>query len=134
DTYDWPHPHLKYHILRLALRHDHLTLRPHAGILQCDSVDNRRDVVREIRQANPINTISWASVVDDRLPLNEPRRRRFDGTARFRVGAVPAGPLAAGVLRVSRASKKLPPWLIRIGRRLGGGSRRRTPPLQAAPL
>ena len=120
----WRRRHLEHHRRRLARRHTHLALRPHSRILQCDSVDDRRDVARQIRQANPINTTSWASVVDDRLPLNEPRRRRFDGTARFRVGAVPAGPLAAGVLRVSRAYKKLQAWFIRIGRRLGGGGRR----------
>src|SRR5260370_10822708 len=102
----WRRRRPERHSRRLTRRYAGLTLRPYTGILQRDSVDDRRDVARQIGQADPINAVSRPAVVDDGLPLNEPRRWRFHGAARFRIGAVPAGPLTAGVLGVSRADKK----------------------------
>jgi len=65
----------------LARRDAGLALRSHTGILQGDSVDDRRDIARQIRQIYPIDAIAWAAVVNDRFPLNEPRGWRFRRSA-----------------------------------------------------
>src|SRR6266403_2105593 len=130
----WRRRRLEHYGRRLARRHAGRALRPHPGILQGDSVDDRRDIARQIRQAHPIDAVSRASVTDDGLPLNKPCRWRFRRAARFRIGTVPAGPLAAGVFRVSRTHKKFQTRVIRLGKRFCRGSRRAVPPLEAARL
>src|SRR5882762_8123577 len=107
--------HLERHRRGLARRDAGLALRAHTGILHRDSVNGRCDIAWQIRQAYPINPVTGAAVVNDRFPLNEPRRWRFYRGARFRVWAEPARPLAARILRVSRAHKKLHPRLTRQG-------------------
>src|SRR3981081_3885794 len=72
--------------------------------------------------------------MDDALPLNKTRRWRFRRAPQFRIRAVPAGPLAAGVFRVSRSHKEFQTRVIRRGRRFCRGGRRAVPPLEAAPL
>jgi hypothetical protein len=51
--------------------------------LQDDGVDDRSDVAREIREADPVYAVAGTAVVDYRAPLNETGGRSFDGRARF---------------------------------------------------
>src|SRR5258708_13948948 len=113
----WRRRSLQYHRRWLVRRNAGLALGPHSGILERDSIDDRRDVTRQIGQADPVNAIARTSIVDDGLPLHESRRWCFNSRARFRIGAVPAGPLTPRVFRISRAHKKLHTRFIR-GRRL----------------
>src|SRR6266576_392039 len=97
----WGGRHLQCHWCRLARRDTGLALRPHAGLLQRDSINHRRYVAWQIRQTYPINAVAGATVVNDCLPLHEPRWWCFGCAARFRVWAEPARPLTAGIFRVS---------------------------------
>src|SRR5712692_607478 len=125
---------LQSHIRRLTGRNAGLALRSHSGILKHDSIDNWRDIARQVGEADPVNSIAWSPVVDDGLPLHEPRRWCFHGSARFRIAAIPAGPLAARVFRISRAHKKFQTRFIRMTQSFCTLGRWRTPPLDAAPL
>src|SRR5258708_4529789 len=98
--------HLQSHICRLARRNDCLALCAHARILKDDSIDDWRDVARQIRETDPIDAVARASIVDDGLPLCKPRRGRFHRAARFRIRAVPAGPFAARSFAIAGAVKK----------------------------
>src|SRR5229473_107376 len=61
----WSGRQLERYRRRLARGEDGLALRPDAGILKSDSVDDRRDVARQVRQAHPIDAVARPAVVDD---------------------------------------------------------------------
>lgn len=97
----------------LAGRQDCTGLRANAGILKDDGVDNRSDVAREIREADPVNAVAWAAIVNDSFPLEEASARRFGGRAGFRIRSEPAGPFSAGIFGVAGADEKFEARLTR---------------------
>src|SRR5713226_4080861 len=77
----WRRWHFESHWRWLVRRDAGLALGPHSGILKHDSIDDRRDIARQIRQAHPIDPVAQSSIVDDGLPLHEPRRWRLHRAA-----------------------------------------------------
>ena len=122
--------------MALARRDDRIALHAHAGILHDDGVDDRRDVARKIGEADPVDAVAGAAVVDDGFPLEESRARSFNGAAGFRIRAEPARPFLAGIFGVAGAHEKFQARLARgaCGFCASGSRWRRTPPVDASPL
>src|SRR4029077_16150711 len=131
----WRRRHLEGHARRLTGRNDRGGLCADAWVLQDDGINDRSDVSRQVGEADPVNPIAGAAIVDDGFPLEESRARSFDGAARFRIRAEPAGPFLAGIFGVARADEELEARFTGSfrGLRRCGGSRRRAPPFEASP-
>src|SRR5260370_19137704 len=69
----WRRWSLECHGRWLVRRDAGLALCPNSGVLKHDPIDDRRDIARQIGQVHPIDAIARSSVVDDGLPLHEPR-------------------------------------------------------------
>ncbi len=109
--------HLQVDRLLLAGLYKSDALNAHARILHDDGINDRRDVVREIGQADPVDAIAGAAIVDHGLPLDETRGRCLSRTARLGIRAKPTGPFFPGVFRVAGAHEK---FGARLARRRSG--------------
>src|SRR5258708_23706857 len=67
----WRRRSLQYHRRWLVRRNAGLALGPHSGILERDSIDDRRDVTRKICHANSDITIARTSIVAYGTPLHK---------------------------------------------------------------
>src|SRR5260370_42438267 len=65
----------------LAALDDDIGLRAYAGILPSDSLDDRRDIVREISEGDPGDAVPGAALVNCGFPLPERSGRGFGRAA-----------------------------------------------------
>src|SRR5260370_1314378 len=87
---------------------DDTSLRAYAGILHSDSLDDRRDIVREIREADPVDAVTGTAIVNHGFPLHEASGRAFGAAAGFRIRTEPARPFLARIFVVAGAGEEAP--------------------------
>src|SRR5260370_14668893 len=90
----------------LAALDDDIGLRAYAGILHSDSLDDRRDIVREISEADPVDAVTGTAIVNHGVPLHEASGRAFRAAAGLRIRTEPAPPFLARIFGVAGAHKK----------------------------
>src|SRR5216683_2256955 len=66
----------------------------------------QRDIVREIREADPVDAVTGTAIVNHGFPLHEASGRAFGAAAGFRIRTEPARPFLARIFGVAGAHKK----------------------------
>ena len=97
----------------MPMGHLHLN----TGILHGDTVNDRGDIVRLIRNADPIDAVSGAAIMDDGFPLQESRGGRLHWRIGGSVRSEPRRPFFSGIFRVAGAYIKFQTWCFAMFRR-----------------